>query len=293
MPGRKNEGWFIMLAIIGGTGLYNLPHFKVLEEQEIDTPFGKPSAPLLFGEHRGQKIVFLPRHGRSHEFLPHEINYRANVWALKSAGVYRIISISAVGSLQEEIAPGDFVIPSQYFDWVKDSRIKTFFGDGLVAHVATAKPSCPLLTRVIADVAQKLGINIHVEKTYAGVDGPRFGTKAESAFLKDIVKCNVVGMTNIPEVFLAREAQICYCTVAIVTDYDSWQDDPKKHVTAADVMEQYKNSLDKIMQLLNELLATSLPAIDHDYRKSLKNAVLTPIENLTADKKQLLDLLMM
>ncbi|KPJ68035.1 MAG: hypothetical protein AMJ43_01060 [Coxiella sp. DG_40] len=281
-----------MLAIIGGTGLYDLPHFKVLEEREIGTPFGRPSAPLLFGEYDGQKVVFLPRHGKRHEFLPHEINYRANTWALKSVGVYRIISISAVGSLQEELAPGDFVIPSQYFDWVKDGRIKTFFGDGLVAHVAMANPSCLTLTRIIADAAHKLNINIHVEKTYVGVEGPRFGTKAESDFLKDVVKCDIVGMTNIPEVFLAREAQICYCTIAIVTDYDSWQDDHKRHVTAVDVIEQYKKSLDKIMELLDEILATSLPPIDHDYRKSLENAVLTPIDNLTPEKKQLYDMLM-
>jgi 5'-methylthioadenosine phosphorylase len=280
-----------MLAIIGGTGLYNLDGLNVLKEQIVETPFGKPSIPLIYGEYKNQNIIFLARHGKNHTLLPHEINYRANIWALKSAGVSKIITISAVGSLQEEIAPGDFVIPTQFFDWVKGNRDKSFFGNGLIAHISSANLACPILNKLILDVAQPLAINMHTEKIYVGIDGPRLSTKTESHFLKNVAKCDVIGMTNIPEVFLAREAQICYCSIGVVTDYDCWYEDPEKQVNAAAVIEQYKNSLDKIQKLLYQLLKTSLPTTDCEHRQSLTDALLSPEKSLTEENKQLLALL--
>lgn len=281
-----------MLAIIGGTGLYQLEKLEVKTELTIDTPFGKPSAPLIQGMYNGSEIIFLPRHGKQHQLLPNEINYCANIWALKSQGIDKIISVSAVGSLQPQIKPGDFVLAEQYFDWVLDKRRKTFFGDGLVAHVATATPCCKTLANHIAAFAKQLDIRIHTGKSYAGISGPRFSTKHESLFLKDVANCDIVGMTNIPEVFLAREAQICYCSIGIVTDYDCWQEDPKKQVEMDKAIKQYMESLDNAKTLLDKLLTQPLLECNFKCRTDLQNAVLSPPESLTLEKKELLELLM-
>jgi 5'-methylthioadenosine phosphorylase len=280
-----------MLGIIGGTGLYNLEGLNIIDEKNITTPFGSPSSAIICSEYKSNKVFFLPRHGKDHQFLPHEVNYLANIWALKHLGVKQIISVSAVGSLKQEIKPGDFVIPSQYFDWVKNNRIKSFFGDGIVAHISTAQPSCYNLTQAIAKTAKNLNINLHLNKTYACVDGPRLGTKAESNFLRNGANCDIVGMTNIPEVFLAREAQICYCTIAIATDYDCWLDDPNQHVTVAMVIERFEENIAKVKQLLLKFLENDLPQIDEEYRQSLNNAILSKPENLTDKQMQLLNLL--
>jgi 5'-methylthioadenosine phosphorylase len=279
------------IAIIGGTGLYSLEDLKNLKEQTIETPFGKPSAPLIHGKYGDQNIIFLARHGRNHELLPHEINYRANIFALKSANVDQIISISAIGSLQEALKPGHFVISSQYIDWIQGAREKTFFGDGLVAHVSTAEPTCRSLTTTLANTARKIGITLHTDKTYICVNGPRFGTKAESFLLKNTLKGDVVGMTNMPEVFLAREAQICYCPIGIVTDYDCWYDEPSQQVDAASAIEQYKKSLEQTKTLLRELFTHPLPSPDAYCRRSLKNALLTKRETLNQKQQQLLEIL--
>ena len=219
-----------MLAIIGGTGLYDIDGLETVSEETIETPFGSPSAPvkrLRLGE---REILFLPRHGAGHSFLPHEINYRANIFALKKAGARMLVGFSAVGSLREEIAPGDFAIPSQYLDLTKGKRENTFFGNGIAAHVSTAVPTCPDLSGWIKQVAQENAIKLHMDKTYACVEGPRLGTKAESFFMRG-AGCDLVGMTNVPEVFLAREAQLSYATLCIATDYDCWMEDPSQHVT--------------------------------------------------------------
>jgi 5'-methylthioadenosine phosphorylase len=203
-----------MLGIIGGTGLYKIDGLSKISTRTVHTPFGSPSADTVIGELDGQRIAFLPRHGLHHQILPSEINFRANIWALKSVGVRKIISVSAVGSLRKEIRPGDLAILAQYFDWTHGTRIGTFFGDGLVAHVSTARPACPALMTRIAQTAAKNGMQIHMGKTYGCVQGPRLGTMAESHFLRS-AGCDLVGMTNIPEAFLAREAQLCYSTIAI------------------------------------------------------------------------------
>ncbi|MDB2415224.1 S-methyl-5'-thioadenosine phosphorylase [Rickettsiales bacterium] len=279
-----------MLAIIGGTGIYNIDDLQIVEEVDVDTPFGKPSAKILKAEYKNKEILFLPRHGKSHQFLPHEVNYAANIFALKKLGAKQIIGISAVGSLQENIHPGDLAIPEQYFDWIKGNRTRTFFGDGLAAHISTAQPTCPDLTKWISQKADKMGIAMHVGKTYACVDGPRLGTKAESNFLR-MAHCDLVGMTNVPEVFLAREAQICYATIGIVTDYDCWMEDPSQHVSVSAVIERYGESLQRAKSLILELLKSDIPQINEDYRQSLKDAVLTPNAMIPEDKFELLEIL--
>ncbi|MCH2037452.1 MAG: S-methyl-5'-thioadenosine phosphorylase [Rickettsiales bacterium] len=281
-----------MLALIGGTGLYQIDGIEVIDEIEVKTPFGAPSSLITKGAYQNQTVFFMPRHGKNHELLPHEVNYRANIWAFKSLGVKQIIGVSAIGSLKEELAPGDFVIPSQYFDFVKGNREKTFFGNGLAAHVSTAEPTCSDLTQSLLDAAKRYNssINVHTGKTYACVDGPRLGTKAESFFLIQ-AGCDVVGMTNVPEVFLAREAQICYATLGIVTDYDCWKDNPGEHVTVEAVIQRYGSSLAHAKSILQYLLQSELPNIDETYRKSLACAVLSQKESLSSTNKELLELL--
>lgn len=286
-----------MLAIIGGTGIYKIDGIEAIEEVVVDTPFGSPSAPILKAKYvaRGKggdviELLFLPRHGKHHEFLPHEINYRANIYALKKLGAKQVLGFSATGSLREDIHPGEFAIPSQYFDFIRGNRIKTFFGEGLAAHVSTAEPTCSNLTSWIAGKAEEMGIKIHLGKTYACVDGPRLGTKAESNFLR-IVGCDLVGMTNVPEVFLAREAQLCYATLGIITDYDCWMADPSQHVSVADVIARYGESIQKAQKLLLALLEMQIPKVDEVYRISLKDAVLTPDTAIPAEKQELLNVL--
>ncbi len=280
-----------MLAIIGGTGIYSIDGLQVIETYKVDTPFGKPSADIVKGLLHNQEVFFLPRHGNNHSLLPAEVNYRANIWALKSLSVSQIIGLSAVGSLQPEIRPGDLAIADQYFDFVKGPREKTFFGQGMVAHVATAEPTCLALADAISSAAKTCSIEIHRNKTYACVDGPRLGTRAESLFLKNAVQCDLVGMTNVPEVFLAREAQICYCTIAIATDYDCWQDDPSTHVCVEQVISRYGNSLEKAKLVLQAYLKAKPALCNSDCNHALKSAMLTPIDMLSAEHNEIFEVL--
>ena len=279
-----------MLAIIGGTGLYEVDGLETVSQEKIDTPFGKPSALVTRARLGKQEVLFMPRHGDGHKFLPHEINYKANIFALKKAGARQVVGFSAVGSLREEIAPGDFSIPSQYFDWTRGKRDYTFFGNGIAAHVSTAVPTCPQLSAWIGNCADRVGTKLHQDKTYACVEGPRLGTKSESDFLR-MSGCDLVGMTNVPEVFLAREAQLCYATVCIATDYDCWLDDPNQHVTVAAVIERFGQSLQKAQDLLLEMLGSEIPAPDEEYRQALKMAVLTPDSAINPDQLEMLNLL--
>jgi len=273
-----------MLGIIGGTGLYQIDGFSNTSTKWIDTPFGKPSAEIVVGELAGQKVAFLPRHGIQHQILPSEINYRANIWALKAAGVKRIISVSAVGSLRENIRPGDLVMPNQYFDWTKGKRVASFFGAGLVGHVSTANPTCPVLAKTINVGATKIGCQIHWDKTYACIEGPRLGTRAESLFLRHS-GCDLVGMTNVPEVFLAREAQLCYCTIAVATDFDSWMNDPNQHATVDKVIELYKKNIVRVQHLLRQVISESEESYSCECRTSLKFAVLSDEKSLTPEQQ--------
>jgi 5'-methylthioadenosine phosphorylase len=273
-----------MLAIIGGTGVYQLDGLEVVEHMDVQTPFGAPSAQVLRGRMGNQDILFLARHGTQHNHLPHEINYRANIYALKSLGATQIIGISAVGSLREQIAPGDLAIPGQYFDWTKGRRAASFFGNGIAAHISTANPVSGQLVRWIAAHADRLGITLHAGVTYACVEGPRLGTRAESHFLRQ-AGCDLVGMTNVPEAFLAREAQICYATIGIATDYDCWMEDPAQHVSVSSIFTLYRQSLEKVRDLLIALLNDDRPPEEPEIRTALAHAMLTPESAL--DNEQL------
>ncbi len=280
-----------MLAVIGGTGIYSIDGLTVIEAHDVETPFGSPSAAIVRGEYLGKEILFLPRHGNNHGLLPSEVNYRANIWALKSLGVNQIIGLSAVGSLQQEVQPGDLAIADQYFDFVKSPREKTFFGNGLVAHVSTAEPTCRALADKISDAASTIDIDVHRNKTYACVDGPRLGTRAESLFLKNAVQADLVGMTNVPEVFLAREAQICYCTIGIATDYDCWQDDPSEHVTVDQVISRYGKSLEKAKAVLAAYIKGQDAQCKSGCNHLLASSVLTPIDAMDAQQSSLFNVL--
>lgn len=279
-----------MLAIIGGTGVYQLDGLEDLESLAVTTPFGPPSSPMLRGRFGRHPVLFLARHGEQHRLLPHEVNYRANIYALKSLGATQIVGISAVGSLREEIAPGDLALPSQYFDWTRGRRASTFFGDGVAAHVSTANPVSPALTGWISAHAQRLGLRLHPDATYACVEGPRLGTRAESHFLRQ-AGCDLVGMTNVPEAFLAREAQICYATIGIATDYDCWMEDPSKHVTVSAIFTLYRESLQKVRRLLESMLADELPPEEPEIRAALAHAMLTPEAALTDAQRAWLEVL--
>ena len=211
------------IAIIGGSGLYSMPGFEKQEEVNIETPFGPPSDNYVLGELRGRRVAFLARHGRGHRLSPSELNFRANIYGMKALGVERIISLSAVGSLKEEHQPLDFVIPDQFFDRTS-GRKSTFFGDGLVAHISFAHPICPELACVVSEASAAAGVNAKRGGTYLCMEGPAFSTRAESNLYRSW-GMDVIGMTNLTEAKLAREAEICYVTVAMVTDYDCWHPD--------------------------------------------------------------------
>ncbi|MGH1456802.1 MAG: MTAP family purine nucleoside phosphorylase [Alphaproteobacteria bacterium] len=274
-----------MLAIIGGSGLYALDELEVIAEHDIDTPFGKPSAPVVEGKAFGRSVLFLPRHGRNHEFLPSEVNFCANIYALKALGATTVLSISASGSLQEEISPGDLALASQYFDHTRGFRKNSFFGGGVTAHISTAEPTCPVLAADVLKAGEALGIPLHSDKTYACVEGPRLGTKAESFFLRGAAGCDIVGMTNVPEAFLAREAQMGYVTLAIATDYDCWNEDPDEHVNVEAVFAVYFENIGKIKQLILKLLENGISETPEKIRTALNGAVMTPDERLTPEQK--------
>ena len=221
------------IGIIGGSGLYSMPGFEVAEEVSTQTPFGSPSDNYVLGTLGGRQVAFLARHGRGHRISPSELNFRANIYGMKSLGVERIISLSAVGSLKEEHRPLDFVIPDQFFDRTR-GRISTFFGEGLVAHISFADPVCPQLAAVVGAACGTAGVNVHRGGTYLCMEGPAFSTKAESNVYRSW-GMDVIGMTNLQEAKLAREAEICYTTVAMVTDYDCWHADHDA-VTVSDII---------------------------------------------------------
>ncbi len=279
-----------MLAIIGGTGIYQLAGMQVDEHLDAATPFGATSGAIVKGRLGGRPLLFLARHGSGHRHLPHEVNYRANIYALKQAGATMILGFSAVGSLAEAIAPGDLAMPTQYFDWTKGGRARSFFGDGVAAHISTAEPVSRNLVDWAATQAAAMGIKLHRDATYACVEGPRLGTRAESLFLRQ-AGCQLVGMTNVPEVFLAREAQICYATVCIATDYDCWMEDPAMHVSVSAILDTYKASLERARSLLDALLAGPLPEEEPEIRSALKYAMLTPDDALNDAQREWLAVL--
>jgi 5'-methylthioadenosine phosphorylase len=255
-----NPGYRADIGIIGGSGLYDPGLLKDAKEIKIHTPYGEPSDLIVIGNYGGKTVAFLPRHGRGHRIPPHRINYRANIWALKSLGVKYIIAVSAVGSLREDYMPGDLVVPNQFIDMTK-SRRYTFFDGPQVAHISMAEPFCEFLRRRIVDVGRKLGYRIHDGGVYICIEGPRFSTKAESRVWREVFKADIIGMTLVPEVNLACEAQICYSTLAMVTDYDVWAERP---VTAEEVSRVMASNIDKAKKILAELIPQLPPEPQKD-----------------------------
>lgn len=239
------------VGIIGGSGLYDPGIVEGAKEIKVDTPYGSPSDYIIVGEVKGVRVAFLPRHGRGHRFPPHSINYRANIWALKSLGVKWVVSVSAVGSLRWDYKPGDFVVPDQFIDMTKNRRHYTFFDGPVTVHVSMADPFCQSLREKIVETAGRLGIPVHPRGTYVCIEGPRFSTRAESKVWKEVFGADIIGMTLVPEINLACEAQLCYATIAMVTDYDVWAERP---VTAEEVMRVMSENAQKAKKLLYELV---------------------------------------
>lgn len=280
-----------MIALIGGSGFYEFDGVDSPEEIAVETPFGKPSDAIVKANLHGIPFLFLPRHGRGHRHAPSEINFRANIWALKSLGARKILSVSAVGSLRENLKPGDLVLPDQYFDWTRGRRESTFFGNGLVAHISTARPVCSALGDEIAASAKRKDIRVHRGGTYACIEGPRLGTRAESLFLRD-AGCDLVGMTNVPEAFLAREARLCYAAVCIVTDYDCWLEDPSQHADVQKILALYAENLASLKALASDIVANDRDSNDRcACSVSVRSSIMNAYDRLPSDKQKLVDFL--
>lgn len=240
------------LGIIGGSGLYAMPGLEKAREVKIRTPFGDPSDALVVGRLAGREVAFLARHGRGHRFLPSEVPYRANIYAMKMLGVERIISVSAVGSLREELPPLDFVIPSQFFDRTR-GRPSTFFGNGLVAHAPFDKPTCGEVGSALAEACEEVGVNVHRGGTYVCMEGPLYSTLSESLFYRS-QKFDIIGMTNLTEAKLAREAEICYASVSMVTDYDCWHPGHET-VTSDQVVANVNRNTENVQKVVRAAVA--------------------------------------
>jgi 5'-methylthioadenosine phosphorylase len=272
------------IGIIGGSGLYSMPGFEQQEKIALDTPFGSPSDPYILGTLAGRKVAFLARHGQGHRFSPSELNFRANIFGFKLLGVERIVSLSAVGSLKEEHKPLDFVIPDQFFDRTR-GRISTFFGEGLVAHVSFADPVCPHLSDIVYHACQKEGITGKKGGTYLCMEGPAFSTKAESHIYRSW-GMDVIGMTNLQEAKLAREAELCYVTVAMVTDYDCWHPHHDA-VTVNEIIATLVKNAENACNLVARVVAEIPPERACKCGSALKHAIITDkstVPALTLDR---------
>jgi 5'-methylthioadenosine phosphorylase len=263
------------IGIIGGSGLYSMAGLTNMREIRVKTPFGDPSDVIVLGTLEGKRVAFLARHGRGHRILPGEINYRANVYAMKLLGVERIISVSAVGSLKEDLRPGEFLVPDQFFDRTTN-RVSTFFGDGLVAHVAFAHPTCGQVSSVLADACVHEAVMVHRRGTYICIEGPQFSTLAEAEVHRQL-RFDIIGMTNVTEARLAREAEICYATIAMITDYDCWHPEHES-VTASQIIAtliQNAENAQKVLrtavrELTSERLCRCGSALQHSLVTDLK-----------------------
>lgn len=282
------------IGIIGGSGLYKLGDaLKDVAEVQVTTPFGSPSDALILGTLQGTRVAFLARHGRNHTLLPSELPFRANIYAMKQLGVEYLISASAVGSLKEEVKPLDMVVPDQFIDRTKN-RVSTFFGEGVVAHIAFGDPVCNQLAGILADVIASLElpqVTLHRGGTYVCMEGPAFSTKAESRLYRSW-GATVIGMTNLPEAKLAREAEIAYATLALVTDYDCWHPDHDSVTVEMVIANLQRNAVNaqKVIQETVRRLSENLPR--SDAHSALKYAILTPLDRVPAATKEKLQLLL-
>jgi 5'-methylthioadenosine phosphorylase len=277
------------IGIIGGSGLYSIPGLSDMREVKQDTPFGDPSDAYVLGTLAGHKVAFLARHGRGHRILPTELNFRANVYGFKQLGVERIVSISAVGSLKEEHKPLDFVIPDQFFDRTRH-RVDTFFGNGIVAHIAFADPVCPQLSQVVETACKKAGVTGKRGGTYLNMEGPQFSTKAESNIYRSW-GMDVIGMTNLQEAKLAREAEICYVTVAMVTDYDCWHPHHDS-VTVDQVVAVLVKNAENAAKVVRETIAAMPTGRSCKCGSALAHAILTDRDKIPATTRQKLGLIL-
>ncbi|MEL7257698.1 MAG: S-methyl-5'-thioadenosine phosphorylase [Pseudomonadota bacterium] len=267
------------IAVIGGSGIYDIDGLESAEWVSVESPWGVPSDQFLNGTLHGVKMVFLPRHGRGHVHSPSTVPYRANIDALKRLGVTDVISVSACGSFREEMAPGDFVIVDQFIDRTF-AREKSFFGTGLVAHVSVAHPTCPRLGEACETAARETGITVHSSGTYLAMEGPQFSTLAESKMYRESWGCDVIGMTNMPEAKLAREAELCYASVAMITDYDSWHPDHGE-VDVTQIIATLMGNADKARTMLSrlpDLLGSERAPCPHGCDRALEYAILTAPE---------------
>ncbi len=278
----------LSLAIIGGSGLYSMSGLTDTTERDLDTPFGKPSAPIVVGTLEGKRIAFLARHGIGHHIMPTDVPYRANIYALKALGVERIISINACGSLREDYAPGDIVIPDQIFDNTKE-RDRTFFGKGLVAHVGVADPFCPDLSTKLVDAVTKSNVKVHYGGSFIIIEGPRFSTKTESNAYRSW-GMSIVGMTAVPEVFLAREAEMCYAVMAHVTDYDVWHIS-EAPVSVEMVIKTLHRNTQAVQTSVSQLVKTLPEKRNCSCGSAMASAVITNSSVIPPATRQKLDLL--
>lgn len=262
------------IGIIGGSGLYEIEGFKSESWKSIQTPFGPPSDELLLGEMNGREIVFLPRHGRSHNIMPSEINHRANIWAMKQLGVSWVISASAVGSLQPEYAPCDIVLVDQFIDNTKQSSGHSFFGDGIVGHVGLAEPICENLRQLLLSAAEEAGVRAHDRGVYVNMEGPAFSTRAES-MRNQKMGYDVIGMTNLGEARCAREAEISYATLALVTDYDCWKVE-EEPVSVETVIACSQKNVHAAKQIINKVIPHVPAEPNWASHCALENAIMTP-----------------
>jgi len=270
------------IGVLGGSGLYEMDKLEDVREQRVQTPFGDPSDALIIGTIDGHEVAFLPRHGRGHRYNPSEVNYRANIWALKSVGVEWVLSVSAVGSLQEDVHPGDVVIIDQFIDRTK-ARAATFYEGGIVGHVAFGDPVCGTLRGILLESCQAEGASVHDGGTYVCMEGPAFSTRAESNLYRSW-GARVIGMTNLPEAKLAREAEMSYATLAMVTDYDCWHaghDD----VTVDQVIAVLKANVDLARRVLARAIPTVAAAGDSPARGAVEHAIMTRPDLIPEDRK--------
>ena len=278
----------VEIGVIGGSGLYKMEGLERVEEVRIDTPFGPPSDPFIVGELKGRRIAFLPRHGRGHRVQPSDLNFRANIYGLKKLGVNRIISVSAVGSMKEGIHPKDIVIPDQFYDNTR-RRISTFFGDGIVAHVSLADPVCPVLSGTLYKAAAGVGAKVHRGGVYLCIEGPQFSTRGESMIYKSW-GVDIIGMTNVTEAKLAREAEICYATIALVTDYDCWHHE-EAAVTADAILEVLNKNVETSKKIIKEAVGNTQSDRRCPCSTAMSNAIITAPESIPAETKERLKLI--
>lgn len=277
----------IKIGVIGGSGVYKIEGIEVVKEHKVSTPFGAPSSEIIEANLHGTSFYFIPRHGKTHNFTPSEVNYRANIFALKELGVEYIISVSAVGSLKEEFPPASFVIPDQFIDWTKGSRARTFFGNGIVGHVSVAEPVDTQLHKMIVDTCAEVGVKHGASGSYICIEGPQFSSKAESNIYRSF-GASVIGMTNVPESYLAKEAGIAYATIAMVTDYDCWKEE---HCTLEEIMKVMATNNQSAHAVLKKLLP-KLSANPFKIKKENTFAVMSKPEKLSAEQTRILEVLL-